>query len=278
MQATYSISIGRACRLTGLHRSMWYYQSKRDDKEVIDKLNELAEKKPTRGFDEYYGRIRNEGLIWNRKRVLRVYRLMQLNLRRKRKRRLPARIKEPLTQPLGINHTWSMDFMSDSLVYGKRFRVLNIIDDFNREALAIEPDFSLPGERVIKVLKEVIFWRGKPREIRVDNGPEFISKALQKWASKNNIKLKYIQPGSPTQNAFIERFNRFFREDILDAYLFNDLTQVRHLAWEWMTDYNETHPHKSLGGISPLQYAKQVDNHQILNSKESSLCEPVKDI
>jgi len=128
------------------------------------------------------------------------------------------------------------------------------------------------------VLKEVIFWRGKPREIRVDNGPEFISKTLQRWAGKNDIKLKYIQPGSPTQNAYIERFKRFFREDILDAYLFNDLSQVRHLAWEWMTDYNETHPHKSLGGISPLQYIKQIDNHQILNGKESSLYESVKDI
>lgn len=238
---------------------MWYYQSKRDDREVMDKLNELAEKLPTRGFDEYYGRIRNEGLIWNRKRVLRVYRLMNLNLRRKRKRRLPARVKEPLEQPIGVNHTWSMDFMSDSLVYGRRFRVLNIIDDFNREALAIEPDFSLPGERVIKILKEVIFWRGKPREIRVDNGPEFISKALLEWADENKIRLKHIQPGSPTQNAYIERFNRFFREDILDAYLFNDLSEVKSLAWEWMNDYNEKHPHKSLGGMSPTKYAETLN-------------------
>jgi len=278
LQATYQISIGRACRLTGLHRSMWYYQTKRDDSEVIDKLNELAEKLPARGFDEYYGRIRNEGLIWNRKRVLRVYRTLKLNLRRKRKRRLPARIKEPLMQPLGINHTWSMDFMSDSLVYGRRFRVLNVIDDFNREALAIEPDFSLSGERVIRVLKEVIFMRGKPREIRVDNGPEFISNALQNWATDNNIKMKYIQPGSPTQNAYIERFNRYFREDVLDAYLFNDLSEVRRLAWEWMDDYNTAHPHKSLGGISPQKYAEIMNKNPIQKSKDSALCEPVKDI
>lgn len=278
MQATYSISIGRACRLTGLHRSMWYYESKRDDREVIDKLNELAEKMPIRGFDEYYGRIRREGFLWNRKRVLRVYRLMHLNLRRKRKRRLPARVKEPLTQPEGINHTWSMDFMSDSLVYGRRFRVLNIIDDYNREALAVEPDFSLPGGRVVQILNEVIFWRGKPREIRVDNGPEFISKTLQEWAGENDIKMKYIQPGSPTQNAYIERFNRFFREDILDAHLFGDLNQVRHLAWDWMSDYNEAHPHKSLGDLSPIEYLKRMNNHHILNGKDSSLREPVKGI
>jgi putative transposase len=264
--------------LTGLHRSLWYYQSKRDDSEVVAKLNTLAETHPTRGFDEYYGRIRNEGLVWNRKRVLRVYRQMNLNIRRKRKRRLPARIKESLAQPQGINHTWSMDFMSDSLVYGRRFRVLNIIDDYNREALAIEPDFSLPGERVVSVLDEVIAWRGKPSEIRVDNGPEFISKSLQKWADKNHIRLKHIQPGNPTQNAYIERFNRFFREDVLDAYLFNDLSEVKSLAWEWMTDYNQSHPHKSLGGISPKQYVKETDHNPIYKSKESSLYEPVKGI
>lgn len=278
LQANYPISIGRACRLTDLHRSMWYYQSKRDDREVIEKLNSMAEALPTRGFDEYYGRIRNEGLVWNRKRVLRVYRLMNLNLRRKRKRRLPARVKEPLCQPRGINHTWSMDFVSDSLVYGRRFRVLNIIDDYNREALAIEPDFSLPGERVINILDEVISWRGKPYEIRVDNGPEFISKALQVWADKNHIRIKHIQPGSPTQNAYVERFNRFFREDVLDAYLFNDLAHVKLLAWEWMDDYNEVHPHKSLGGMSPKGYVKSMNDKPISKSKESSLYEPVKGI
>lgn len=129
-----------------------------------------------------------------------------------------------------------------------------------------------------KVLNEIIFWRGKPMKIRVDNGPEFISNALQKWAKDNEIKLKFIQPGKPTQNAYVERFNRFFREDILDAYLFNDLSEVRHLVSEWMDDYNEFHPHKSLGGKSPLDYVKNEYNHHILNSKESSLPEPVKGI
>ncbi|MGQ1891113.1 IS3 family transposase, partial [Thermophagus sp. OGC60D27] len=183
---------------------------------------------------------------------------MNLNLRRKRKRRLPAREKESLSRPQEINNTWSMDFMSDSLVFGRKFRVLNVIDDYNREALAIEVDFSMPGERVKQILNEVIYSRGKPKKIRVDNGPEFISKALKQWAQKNEIELKYIQPGSPTQNAYIERFNRLFREDILDAYLFSDLHQVRELAWEWMDDYNEAHPHKSLGGISPIAYLKKM--------------------
>jgi len=235
---------------------MWYYQSKRDDTEIIDKLNDMAESMPHRGFEEYYGRIRQEGIIWNRKRVLRVYRQMNLTMRRKRKRRLPSRIKEPLLRPDTINQSWSMDFMSDSLVYGRRFRILNIIDDYNREALAVEPDFSMPGEKVIDVLREIIFWRGKPQSIRVDNGPEFICKALKEWCDKKGIELKYIQPGKPAQNAYIERFNRFYREDILDAYLFDDLEQVQRLSSEWMNDYNQNHPHKALGGMSPFKYAK----------------------
>ena len=145
MISSYSIGIGRACRVTSPQRSMCYYNSKRDDTEVIDKLNESAEKLPNRGFDEYYGRIRREGHEWNRKRVFRIYRTINLNILRKRKRRLPSRIKEPLTRPMSINHTWSMDFMGDSLVCGRRFRTLNIIDDYNGEALAIEADYSMPG-------------------------------------------------------------------------------------------------------------------------------------
>ena len=235
---------------------MWYYRNKKNDTEIIDKLNEMAESLPNRGFDEYFGRIRLEGKLWNRKRVLRVYRLMNLSKRRKRKRRLPSRIKEPLMQPARINHTWSMDFMSDSLVYGRKFRTLNIIDDFNREALTIDVDFSMPGEKVIKVLQEIIFWRGKPTRIRVDNGPEFICKALKVWCDDKRIDLMHIQPGKPSQNAYIERFNRFYREDILDAYLFEDLEQVKMLTDEWVNDYNESHPHKALGGLSPNRYAK----------------------
>ncbi len=237
---------------------MWYYQSCRDDRDVIDKLNELAEKYPTRGVDNYYGRIRNEGLKWNYKRVLRVYRNMQLNLRRKRKRRLPSRIKEPLQQTQMINQTWSMDFMSDALTYGRKFRVLNIIDDFNREALAVEADFSIPGERLVLVLNELIDWKGKPNAIRVDNGPEFLSKIFTRWCKLNGIKIKYIQPGKPVQNAYVERFNRLYREDVLDAYMFENIRQVRVLSEKWMEDYNQLHPHKSLSGMSPVQFAKTM--------------------
>jgi len=168
-----------------LSRSMWYYQSKRDDSEVVDKLSELAEQLPTRGFDEYYGRIRQQGYQWNRKRVLRIYRNMKLGLRRKHKRRLPSRIKEPLMAPNQHLHTWSMDFMSDVLADKRKVRVLNIIDDYNREAKAME---AFPDDRVIRVLTLLEEEIGQlPKFIRVDNGPEFTSRVFQEWRINKRI-------------------------------------------------------------------------------------------
>jgi len=145
--AAYKVSIARACSVVGLHRSMWYYQAKKDDIEVVAKLTELAEDLPTRGFDVYYNRIRTEGLVWNRKRVLRVYRGMKLGMRRRHKKRVPTRIQQPLETPGGLNEVWSMDFMSDSLSDGRRVRMFNVIDDYNREALAVEPGPKLSSNK-----------------------------------------------------------------------------------------------------------------------------------
>lgn len=237
---------------------MFYYRSIKNDKEVEDKLIELAERYPTRGFDNYYGKIRLEGLKWNRKRVLRVYRSLNLKLRRKRKRRLPSRIKEALQVPNHINQTWSIDFMSDSLTKGRRFRVLNVIDDCNREALINEAYYSIPAERLVGRLKELFIERGKPKCIRTDNGPEFISKTFTTFCKENNIRLQFIQPGKPAQNAYIERMNRTFREDVLDAYLFETLTEVNAIAFEWQIDYNQNHPHKALNGLSPWKYKNEI--------------------
>jgi putative transposase len=255
-----NISVGRACRIMQLTRSMWYYKSRRDDTIVEKKLGELAEKLPTKGFWEYYGRIRNEGILWNHKRIKRVYDKLGLNLRRKKKRRLPKREKQPLQVPNEMNQTWSMDFMHDSLESGRKFRCFNLIDDFNRESLAIEIDTSLSGVRVVRVLEQTIGWRGRPKQIRVDNGPEFISSALVEFCEEKNITLQYIQPGKPTQNAFIERFNKTLRTDVLDAYIFESLDQVRAIAEQWQQDYNQNHPHGSLGGISPCAYLNRAVN------------------
>lgn len=253
-----SVSVGRACRVLSLHRSVWYYQSCKDDQEIIDKLQEFADRYPTRGFDEYYGMIRNEGLVWNRKRVLRVYRLMKLSLRRKRKRRLPTRIKQPLEQQMQSNKSYSMDFMSDALASGRKLRVLNIMDDCTRESLAAYADFSIPAEKVVVVLEDIIRERGKPHQIRVDNGPEFISKVFSDWCHKNGVEIKYIQPGRPMQNGYIERLNRTFREDILDAYQFESLEEVRILSDEWQHNYNHKHPHKSLKRKTPDAFRRNL--------------------
>ena len=233
---------------------MWYYSSKKDDTEVIDKLIEMSEIKPNRGFDYYYHRIRKQGFIWNRKRVLRVYRLLGLSMRRKSRKRLPARVKTPLDQPSQPREVWSMDFMSDSLLTGRSFRVLNIIDDYNRQALCTTPDFSMPAIRVVSHLKQTIEVYGRPLEIRVDNGPEFLSKLFTQFCQTEGIEINYIQPGKPSQNGFIERFNKTFREDVLDAYLFRNIEEVKLQSELFREDYNENHPHKSLGRKSPNEY------------------------
>lgn len=235
-----------------LARSIYSYQSHRNDRAVIDKLQELSEKRPTDGFWKMYLRIRRQGLLWNHKRIHRVYKLLNLNIKRKVKRRLPARILQPLEAVNEVNISWSMDFMSDALQSGRKIRTFNLIDDFNREALAIEIDTSLPTERIIRVLQQVVEWRGLPKRIRVDNGPEFISTKLGLWCEEQGIHLHFIQPGKPTQNAYIERFNGSFRKDVLDAYLFENIKQIRMLTDEWMEDYNFERPHDALGGRSPM--------------------------
>lgn len=233
---------------------MFYYESNRDDSPVEEKLRGLAERYPTKGFSDYYSRIRNEGILWNHKKVKRVYVKLGLNIRRKVRRRLPKREKRPLENAGYMNQCWSMDFMSDALESGRKVRVLNVIDDFNREALNITVDSSLPAERVVRELKDVIDWRGKPEEIRVDNGPEFTSGTFVHFCEKEQINIKYIQPGKPTQNAFIERFNRTFRKDVLNAYVFTSIDQMNEIAIEWQDDYNENHPHKSLKRKSPKKF------------------------
>jgi putative transposase len=201
--------------------------------------------------------LRNQGHGWNHKRIRRVYRALALHLQRKPKKRFPARVAQPLVVPEEANQTWSLDFMSDVLSNGRTFRTLNVIDDFNREALWIEVDTSLPAERVVRVLETLLLERTTPRAIRMDNGPELISQRLDAWANEKHIELLHIQPGKPAQNAYIERFNRTYREDVLDAYLFDDLEEVRHITERWLEDYNTIRPHQALKGISPRQFALQ---------------------
>jgi len=233
---------------------MYYYKSQKDDTEVIEVLQDLAFKHPTYGFRKLYAYIRRSGKQWNHKRIYRVYKLLKLNRKRKGKRRLPSRVKQPLLKQEQINQSWSMDFMSDSMVGDRRFRTFNLIDDCTREVLAIEIDTSLSSKRIIRTLERVILDRGKPNIIRTDNGPEFTSKDLELWAKDHEIQIQFIQPGRPMQNGNIERFNRIYRESILDAYLFFELDQVRTLTEEWMDEYNMRRPHESLGNLTPNEW------------------------
>jgi putative transposase len=160
--------------------------------------------------------------------------------------------------PQAINEVWSMDFMHDQLEDGRSFRLFNVIDDFNREALGIEIDFSLPSERVIRALKQIIAWRGRPQVIRCDNGPENISSNIQRWAQQWGIRFEYIQPGKPQQNAYVERFNRTVRYEWLSQYYWSDLEEVQMHATQWMWKYNHDRPNMALGGITPKQRLAMV--------------------
>lgn len=223
---------------------------------MIAVLQDLANRNPERGFGKLFKLIRRRGLIWNHKRVWRVYCGLKLNLRRKGKRRLPNRRPQPLAVSPALNSAWSADFMSDALWDGRRFRTFNVVDDFSREALAVEIDLNLPAVRVIRVLEGIAAWRGYPQRHRLDNGPEFISIALADWAEHRGVELTFIQPGRPMQNGFIERFNGSYRRGVLDMYVFRTLTEVREHSERWLQDYNEDIPHDALGDFTPAEYRR----------------------
>jgi putative transposase len=244
-----------ACRAVSLSRStLAYERQEAKDEPVIAVLQELAERFPDRGFGKYFKLIRRRRLGWNHKRVYRVYCALGLNRRRIGKKRLPPRQPTPLLVPAEVNRSWSMDFMSDALWCGRKFRTFNVADDFNREVLAIEIDLNLPAARVVRVLERIAAWRGYPSQIRMDNGPEFIAAALADWAQQHGVVLDFIEPGRPMQNGFIERLNRSYREAVLDMYVFRTLAEVRERTEIWMTDYNEVLPHDSLGDLTPVEY------------------------
>lgn len=249
-----------------MSRTVYRYQPDVDrDNRVIELLQSLTDRYPRYGFSKLFTILRRQGNKWNHKRVYRVYKLLNLHLRRKGKRRLPNRNPVPLMVPDESNHCWSIDFMSDSLWCGRKFRTFNVLDDFNREVLDIEIDLSLPGERVVRVLDQIAFWRGYPLKVRLDNGPEMTSVALSDWGELHAVELMFIQPGKPTQNSYIERFNRTYRNEVLNMYVFRTLTEVRDITENWIDEYNRERPHDSLGKLTPVEYREANETAEILN-------------
>ena len=247
------MSKARACAAVRLSRAAFYRRptGQAGDGPVIDALNGVVERYPRWGFWKCYGRLRLEGYPWNHKRVWRVYRAMRLNLPRRTKRRVPPRQRHTLEVPRQVNAIWSLDFMSDALYHGRRFRTLNVLDEGVREALDIVIDTSLPSGRVVRTLEQLRLWRGTPKAIRCDNGPELCATPFVRWCEANRVEIRYIQPGKPNQNAFIERFNRTYRDEVLDLYLFESLEEVHQVTSRWLRTYNEKRPHDALGGLPP---------------------------
>ena len=250
------MSVRSACEAFGVSETCYRYQAKASAENdlIADWLVKLTHNQRNWGFGLCFLYLRNvKGFKWNHKRVYRIYRQLELNLRIKPRKRLVREQPEPLTVPQALNECWSMDFMHDQLADGRSIRLFNVIDDFNREGLSIDVDFSLPSLRVIRSLDQVIEWRGKPLKIRCDNGPEYVSEALKEWAERRGIALQFIQPGKPQQNAYIERYNRTVRYDWLAHYLFETVSEVQDYATKWLWSYNYERPNMAIGGIPPKQ-------------------------
>jgi putative transposase len=264
--AQKKVSIALACRTFGVSERCYRYERKLrpENERIADLLVGLTRAHRTWGFGLCFLHLRNvKGYGWNHKRVYRIYRDLELNLRIKPRKRLKRDVPEELAVPEKPNVTWSMDFMADRLEDARAFRLLNVLDDFNREGLGIEADFSLPAERVTRTLDRIIEWRGCPQAIRVDNGPELVSGTLLSWAEKRGIAIRHIQPGKPQQNAYVERYNRTVRHEWLGQYLFADIKEVQHTATQWLWTYNHERPNMALGGITPAQKLKRQVKTQL---------------
>lgn len=257
----HRLPISRSCGCVGLHRSAYYRVPTHwtvRDAEVIAALACLVEGRPSRGFWKCRKLLKRQGYLWNHKRIYRVYKAMNLHLRRAAKRRLPKRLRVPLYVPKLPDTVWSADFMSDTLAGGRRFRTFNVVDDFNREALHIEIDTSITSPRLVHIFERLRGEHTLPQVLRTDNGPEFLGEIFTSWAKQAGMAIQYIQPGKPNQNAYIERFNRTYRDELLDLYLFATLDHVREATYWWMLEYNEDRPHDSLGNRTPAEARQQA--------------------
>jgi len=270
MQAEVELSQRRACGLMELHRATCRYRKRRsEDRRLRVRLRELAEARRRFGYRRLQILLEREGWRVNHKRVYRLYVEEKLSLRRKRGRKRSL-VRQPLPAALAANQMWSVDFMSDTLSSGRRFRTLNIVDDYTRECLAIEVDTSLGGMRVVRVLEELKRQRGLPRQIRSDNGPEFVSRAVDQWSYEQRLQWHTIQPGRPMENSYVESFNGRFRDECLNENWFSSLADAREKIEQWRQDYNEARPHSSLQYRTPMEFAKQSASFYVNEAGEGT--------
>lgn len=268
----YRVSRRRACGLLGLLRSTFYYVSHAPDLSALRRrLRELAAKRPRFGSPQLHRILQREGKVQNHKRTERLYREEGLSLRRNKRRKRKAHIRVLPPPPQAPNERWSMDFVADRLMDGRRFRILTVVDVFSRECLALEADCSLTGRRVVEALTLLALTRGVPQTITCDNGTEFTSQALDLWADANGVTLDFIRPGKPVDNAFIESFNGRLRDECLNSEIFLNPEDAKRKLQAWKDDYNHTRPHGSLGGQTPAEFAAAWRSNQPREAKSPNL-------
>lgn len=249
----------RACRLLQLNRSTYTYRVQKVDQAPLRmRLRELAEARQRYGYRRLTVLLQREGWAINHKRVYRLYQRENLGVRTKKRKKRASHLRVVPPAPTAANERWCMDFVSDRLEDGHFFRTLNVVDVFTRECLAIHADRKLSGHLVSKVLDRIAAERGYPKEITVDNGTEFFSKAMDQWSYARRVKLDFIRPGRPMENGFIESFNGKLRDECLNAELFSDLVDARRKLEAWRRDYNEERPHSSIGNLTPVEFAATV--------------------
>jgi putative transposase len=260
LQLVYEVSERRACSALGADRTSVRYRSGRpDDAAIRTRLRELASIRRRFGYRRLHILLEREGIVMNHKKLRRLYREERLQVRRRGGRKRALGTRAPMTLPQGPNQRWSLDFLSDAMTDGRRFRILAVVDDFTRECLVLAADTSLPGLRVVRELDDLMRTRGRPAMIVSDNGTELTSMAILRWSQERQVEWHYIAPGKPQQNAFVESFNGRLRDELLNETLFSSLSQARETLSLWKDDYNTIRPHSGLGNLTPDAYAKISD-------------------
>lgn len=253
LQAKEYISERKSCKIIGIHRTVYRLELIEKDAELEKEIKDIAHTKRRYGYRRIYYKIRSKKKV-NHKKVYRIYSKLRLKYRIKKKKKRHCIESHPLIVPKAINERWSMDFVSDSLYEGRRFRVFNLIDDCSKESVIQHVDFSITGKRLVRLFDELKIRRQLPKQIVCDNGTEFTSKAFMKWIGDNHVEIHFIDKGKPTQNAFVESFNGKFRDECLNEEMFLNINEARFKINNWRYEYNSERPHSSLGGLSPYEF------------------------